>query len=80
MFLYCSEEQVVRGADVPAHNPATNLISTREFLMKFPSIQDHMSPHAKTAFSRSVAPHCTQQTVFDMTCVTFQMLEFSYPK
>ena len=50
MFLYYSEEQVVRCADVPAHNPATNLISTREFLMKFPSIQDHMSPTCQDSF------------------------------
>lgn len=43
MFLYYSEEQSVRGSEVVAHTTdTTNLISTGEFLLRYPSVQDHM--------------------------------------
>ncbi len=42
MFLYYSEEQAVKGLDVAAHTMDTNLISTGEFMMKFPSVPAHM--------------------------------------
>ena len=42
MFLYYSEEHSVKGKEVAAHTMDTNLISTGEFLMKFPSVQEHV--------------------------------------
>ena len=50
LFLYYSEEQSVRGQDVVAHTMDTNLISTGEFLMKFPSVQDHMAASCHDEF------------------------------
>lgn len=42
MFLYYSEEQAVLGREVQAHTADTNLISTNEFLMRYPSVNEHM--------------------------------------
>ena len=43
MFLYYSEERAVRASEVQAHTTdTTNLISTGEFLMRYPSLNDHM--------------------------------------
>lgn len=50
MFLYYSEEQTVKGSEVQAHTMDTNLISTGEFLMKFPSVQEHMPASCQDEF------------------------------
>ena len=50
MFLYYSEEQTVKGSEVRAHTMDTNLISTGEFLMKFPSVQEHMPSSCQDEF------------------------------
>ncbi len=50
MFLYYSEEQTVKGSEVQAHTMDTNLISTGEFGMKFPSVQEHMSTTCQDEF------------------------------
>ncbi len=50
MFLYYSEEQRVKGSEVQAHTKDTNLISTGEFGMKFPSVQEHMSTTCQDEF------------------------------
>lgn len=50
MFLYYSEEQTVKGSEVQAHTMDTNLISTGEFLMKFPSVQEHMPTSCQDEF------------------------------
>lgn len=50
MFLYYSEEQTVKGSEVQAHTMDTNLISTGEFGMKFPSVQEHMSISCQDEF------------------------------
>ena len=50
MFLYYSEEQTVKGSEVQAHTLDTNLISTGEFGMKFPSVQEHMSTTCQDEF------------------------------
>lgn len=50
MFLYYSEEQVVRGNEVHAHTLDTNLISTGEFLMRYPSVQEHMPVNCHNEF------------------------------
>lgn len=42
MFLYYSEELPVLGRDVQAVTADTNLISTNEFLMRFPSVNEHI--------------------------------------
>ncbi|KAL0039355.1 hypothetical protein WJX79_004672 [Trebouxia sp. C0005] len=58
MFLYYSEEQTVKGSEVQAHTMDTNLISTGEFGMKFPSVQEHMSISCQDEFFKvwSVCP------------------------
>ena len=50
MFLYYSEEKVVRGREVQAHTLDTNLISTGEFLMRYPSVQAHMPASCHNEF------------------------------
>ena len=50
MFLYYSEEQSVKGKDVAAHTLDTNLISTGEFLMRFPSVQEHVATSCHDEF------------------------------
>lgn len=58
MFLYYSEEHPTKGKDVVPHTLDTNLISTGEFLMKFPSVQHHVAPTCHDEFFKvwSVCP------------------------
>ena len=60
MFLYYSEEKSVQGKEVAAHTLDTNLISTGEFLMRFPSVQDHVAASCHDEFFkvRVVAASC----------------------
>ena len=58
MFLYYSEEHSVKGKDVAAHTMDTNLISTGEFLMKFPSVQEHVAPTCHDEFFKVTLPDC----------------------
>ena len=56
MFLYYSEERSVKGKEVAAHTMDTNLISTGEFLMKFPSVQQHVVPTCHDEFFKVINP------------------------
>ena len=56
MFLYYSEEHSVKGKEVAAHTMDTNLISTGEFLMKFPSVQEHVVATCHDEFFKVVNP------------------------
>ena len=54
MFLYYSEEHSVKGKNVAAHTMDTNLISTGEFLMKFPSVKEHVAATCHDEFFKVV--------------------------
>ena len=55
MFLYYSEEHSVKGKEVAAHTMDTNLISTGEFLMKFPSVQEHVAATCHDEFFKVIS-------------------------
>lgn len=59
MFLYYSEEHPTKGKDVVPHTLDTNLISTGEFLMKFPSVQHHVAPTCHDEFFKVISKTCT---------------------
>ena len=56
MFLYYSEEHSVKGKDVGEHITDTNLISTGEFLMKFPSVKEHVVATCHDEFFKVINP------------------------
>ena len=73
MFLYYSEEQSMQGKEVAAHTMDTNLISTGEFLMRFPSVQDHVAASCHDEFFkvRQLGSHflCSCRSVIIISCI-----------
>lgn len=58
MFLYYSEEQTMKGKEVVPHTMDTNLISTGEFLMKFPSVTQHVASTCHDEFFKVITNTC----------------------
>ena len=49
----------MKGKEVVPHAMDTNLISTGEFLMKFPSVQQHVAPTCHDEFFKVILTTCT---------------------